>query len=308
CSTIPSAPTTRARSRWPIVSWASSSPACSWRPTVDRSTSRAPRPSARSCVFGYRAPHVRRSCAQRRLSAAPPRAVRREPLAIPLREARAPLVLALDIGTSGLRVFLFDSRGRPVAGCIAHADRPVRTAADGEVTVDADERVRAACLTIDAVLARAGRRASEIAAVAASTFWHSLVGVDAGGRPTTRVLTWADTRARGAAAALRRELDPIDTHARRWPALADARWVPAIGDGACSNVGAGAIGRDTASLFLGTSGAMRVVYATDDPPIVEGGWTYRLDASRVVAGGALSNGGNVLTWLARTFPGVDVAA
>jgi len=332
--------------------------------------------------------------------------VLREPLAIPLREARAPLVLALDIGTSGLRVFLFDSRGRPVAGCIAHADRPVRTAADGEVTVDADERVRAACLTIDAVLARAGRRASEIAAVAASTFWHSLVGVDAGGRPTTRVLTWADTRARGAAAALRRELDPIDTHARtgcvlhasylpaklrwlrehetdayartawwmslgeylflrihgarraghgmasatglydqrlrrwdrpllshllvgeetlspiddapiarmlpafarRWPALADAKWVPAIGDGACSNVGAGAIGRDTASLFLGTSGAMRVVYATDDPPIVEGGWTYRLDASRVVAGGALSNGGNVLTWLARTFPGLDLAA
>src|SRR5207249_12023092 len=72
--------------------------------------------------------------------------------------------------------------------------------------------------------------------------------------------------------------------------------------------GAVAIGRDTASRFLGTSGAMRVVYATDDPPIVPGGWTYRLDASRVVAGGALSNGGNVLSWLARTFPGVDVAA
>jgi len=34
--------------------------------------------------------------------------VPREPLAIPLREARAPLVLALDTGTSGLRVLLFD--------------------------------------------------------------------------------------------------------------------------------------------------------------------------------------------------------
>ena len=330
----------------------------------------------------------------------------REPLAIPLREARAPLVLALDIGTSGLRVFLFDARGRPIARSIAHADRPVRTSADGEVTVDADERVRAAFSTIDTVVASAGRRADEIAAVAASTFWHSLVGVDAHGRPSTRVLTWADTRARGAAAALRRELDPIATHARtgcvlhasylpaklrwlrdheadayartkwwmslgeylylrilgarraghgmasatglydqrqrrydrpvlshlvvgeetlspiddaplvgmlpvfarRWPALANAKWVPAIGDGACSNVGAGAIGRDTASLFLGTSGAMRVLYATDDPPIVPGGWTYRLDATRAVAGGALSSGGNVLNWLARTLPGVDVPA
>ena len=328
----------------------------------------------------------------------------REPLAIPLREARAPLVLALDIGTSGLRVFLFDARGRPILRCIAHADRPVRTSADGEATVDADERVRAACGAIDAVLASAGRRAGDVAAVAASTFWHSLVGVDASGRPTTRVLTWADTRARGAAAALRREVDPLALHARtgcvlhasylpaklrwlreheadayartrwwmslgeylylrilgarraghgmasatglydqrarrwdrpllshlvlaedtlspiddapltgmlpafarRWPALTAVKWVPAIGDGACSNVGAGAIGRDTAALFLGTSGAMRVVYATDDPPIVPGGWTYHLDASRVVAGGALSNGGNVLAWVARTFPDVDV--
>jgi gluconokinase len=110
-------------------------------------------------------------------------------------------------------------------------------------------------------------------------------------------------------------LSPIDdapltgmlpAFAKRWPALANAKWVPAIGDGACSNVGAGAIGRDTASLFLGTSGAMRVLYASDDPPMVEGGWTYRLDHSRVVAGGALSNGGNVLGWVARTFPDVDV--
>jgi len=330
--------------------------------------------------------------------------VLREPLAIPLREARAPLVLALDIGTSGLRAFLFDARGRPIARCVAHADRPVRTSADGEVTVDAEERVRAACRAIDAVLESAGRRAGEIAAVGTSTFWHSLLGVDAHGRPTTRVLTWADTRARDAAAALRREVDPLATHARtgcvlhasylpaklrwirehdadayartkwwmslgeylylrilgarqaghgmasatglydqrarrwdrpllshlvvgeetlspiddtpltgmlpafkrRWPALARATWVPAIGDGACNNVGAGAVGRDTAALFLGTSGAMRVVYATDDPPIVQGGWTYRLDASRVVAGGALSNGGNVLGWVARTFPDVDV--
>ncbi len=328
----------------------------------------------------------------------------REPLAIPLREAHAPLVLALDIGTSGLRAFLFDARGRPIARCVAHADRPVRTSADGEVTVDAEERVRAACRAIDAVLESAGRRAGEIAAVGTSTFWHSLLGVDAHGRPTTRVLTWADTRARDAAAALRREVDPLATHARtgcvlhasylpaklrwirehdadayartkwwmslgeylylrilgarqaghgmasatglydqracrwdrpllshlvvgeetlspiddtpltgmlpafkrRWPALASATWVPAIGDGACNNVGAGAVGRDTAALFLGTSGAMRVVYATDDPPIVQGGWTYRLDASRVVAGGALSNGGNVLGWVARTFPDVDV--
>jgi gluconokinase len=328
-----------------------------------------------------------------------------EPLAISLREARSPLVLAIDIGTSGLRTFLFDVRGRPIGSAIARRDRPPRTAPDGEVSVDADERVSSAADAIDETLAAAGRRAKEIAAVGTSTFWHSLMGVDARGHPTTRVLTWADTRARGAAAALRAELDPRATHARtgctfhasywpaklrylkeadrdayartakwlslgeylyfrlfsgtraghgmasatgiydqtrrtwdepllthlglrastlsqisdgpqhalrpsfarRWPALARVPWIPAIGDGACSNLGAGAITRDRAALFLGTSGALRVLYATDDAPVVEGGWTYRLDSRRVVAGGALSNGGNVIAWLARTFPQVDPA-
>src|SRR5438270_632405 len=74
--------------------------------------------------------------------------------------------------------------------------------------------------------------------------------------------------------------------ARRWPALAKIAWTPAIGDGVCSNVGVGAVGRKTAALSLGTSGAIRVVYATEDPPVVPGGWTYRLDRSRVVAGSA----------------------
>src|ERR671922_1049828 len=122
-----------------------------------------------------------------------------EPLAITLREARSPLVLAIDIGTSGLRTFLFDIRGRPVGSAIARRDRPPRTAPDGEVSVDADERVRAASDAIDETLAAAGRRAGEIATVATSTFWHSLVGVDARGHPTTKVLTRADTRARMAA-------------------------------------------------------------------------------------------------------------
>ena len=49
------------------------------------------------------------------------------------------------------------------------------------------------------------------------------------------------------------------------------------------------------------------VNMTDDPPVVPGGWTYHLDRKRVVAGGALSNGGNVITWLAETFPSVDLA-
>ena len=49
------------------------------------------------------------------------------------------------------------------------------------------------------------------------------------------------------------------TFARRWPALARVPWIPAVGDGVCSNVGAGAVRPDTAALMVGTSGALRVV-------------------------------------------------
>jgi gluconokinase len=282
----------------------------------------------------------------------------------------------------------------------------VRTTALGEATVDPDERARATFGAIDRVLRSAGRRAGDIAAVSVSTFWHSVLGIDDRDRPTTPVLTWADTRASAAAAALRADLDQVAVHARtgctlhasylpaklaylreahadafeastgwlslgeyltlrifgerrashgmasatglyaqrakrwdepildaigiderslspisdeahgsmrpafrrRWPALANATWYPAIGDGACSNLGCGAVTPGTAALMVGTSGALRVVLETDDPPNVEGGWTYRVDERRAIAGGALSNAGNVLSWLGRTFPSVDLRA
>jgi gluconokinase len=91
---------------------------------------------------------------------------------------------------------------------------------------------------------------------------------------------------------------------RRWPALAGARWLPALGDGALNNVGAGCVTRNRAALMIGTSGAMRVLWEPGPGESVEtsfGLWRYRLDRRRVVVGGALSNGGNVREWVLRTF-------
>jgi gluconokinase len=327
-----------------------------------------------------------------------------DPLTVSLRGAEDPLVLAVDIGTSGLRASLFDARARTIATTAVTIDHAIRRSSEGEASVDADEMLQEAEQAIDAVLERAGGRVPDIAGAAMSTFWHSLLGCDDHGRPTTPVLTWADTRARRASAALRTELDNDDVHrrtgcylhasylpaklrylrdadadayrrstwwgslgehlyarlfgervvghgmasgsglydqgrrtwdrellahlgvdatilsaiddapraglraayARRWPALARIPWLPALGDGACSNVGAGAVGRDLAALMLGTSAAIRVLYEGTDPPVVTGGWTYRLDARRIVAGGALSNAGNVLTWLRDLLPDLDL--
>lgn len=91
-------------------------------------------------------------------------------------------------------------------------------------------------------------------------------------------------------------------YAERWQSLKNARWFPAIGDGAANNVGANCVFREKAALMIGTSGAMRVIYEGEPPPEIPAGlWCYRLDRKRVVIGGALSDGGGLYRWLKDTL-------
>ena len=90
----------------------------------------------------------------------------------------------------------------------------------------------------------------------------------------------------------------------RLPALSnepEAGWYPALIDGACSNLGAGCVGRSRAALMIGTSGALRVLYETEVPEPRPGLFLYLLDERRVVEGGALSDGGNLHAWLNATL-------
>jgi gluconokinase len=90
---------------------------------------------------------------------------------------------------------------------------------------------------------------------------------------------------------------PREEWARRWPALADIPWFPAIGDGAAANVGSFAARPGRLALTLGTSGALRMIARTDRAKVPKGLWAYRLDRDRYVLGGALSNGGNATHWM-----------
>lgn len=95
---------------------------------------------------------------------------------------------------------------------------------------------------------------------------------------------------------------PTAAIARRWPQLAAARWIPAAGDGALNNVGAGCTSIGHAALMIGTSGALRELWTPSEAPKVPFGlWRYWLDRRRVVVGGALSNGGNFVAWMRQTF-------
>lgn len=133
-------------------------------------------------------------------------------------------VLALDIGTSSARALLFDAQGDPVRDAHVQRTYPLTTNAQGEVSVNADALMGVVCECIDGALVAAGARANQIAAVACDTFWHSLLAVDENGRPLTPVITWADTRAREASIALRRELDAAAVHRRTGAPLHTSYW------------------------------------------------------------------------------------
>ncbi|MBA3953530.1 MAG: gluconokinase [Rubrobacter sp.] len=307
-------------------------------------------------------------------------------------------VLSVDVGSSSVRAALHDASGDAVGGSEVKLDHEFDHTADGGATADADGLLDLVARAIDGVLSR--NPDARILCVAASTFWHSVLGVDRDGRPTTPILTWADRRAADAAKDLRERLDEEAVHRRtgaplhssywpakllwlenadpdgskrterwlspadyfyarlfggpptigtsmasatglydqnrnrwdaqtleslsvdeaqlpalsdepragllgewalRWPALEGVPWFPAVGDGACSNVGSGCTGSDRLALMVGTSGAMRVLWKAASVEVPSGPWCYRADRQRFVMGGALSDGGNLVGWLRETL-------
>ncbi len=93
----------------------------------------------------------------------------------------------------------------------------------------------------------------------------------------------------------------VADYREKWPLFDGIPWFPALGDGACDNVGSGCATADIFSLMVGTSGAMRAVLERDKVDIPDGLWCYRVDRKRYVLGGALSNGGSVYAWMRRTL-------
>jgi gluconokinase len=88
-------------------------------------------------------------------------------------------------------------------------------------------------------------------------------------------------------------------YAMRWPQLAEAKWFPALGDGACATVGSGAVDDTRIAMTLGSSGASRMPVRAPigtAPPLYDDLWIYRIDRNTALYGAAISNGGLMLDW------------
>ena len=136
-----------------------------------------------------------------------------------------PTLLALDIGTSGVRAALFDERGEELPGTSLRVNSHDTTLLTTG-RIEADILLDLVTRTIDDVLANIYDSSTRIEFISVSCFWHSLLGLDRYGKPTTPVLGWNDTRAAHEALRLRSQCNEAEFHTRTgcrfhssyWPA------------------------------------------------------------------------------------------
>ncbi len=134
------------------------------------------------------------------------------------------LVLGLDIGTSSVRAALYDDKGNVLPRTMVKNERSLTATDDGGAEIDADQAFDQVAAAVGDVLAKAEKVKGEITHVAASCFWHSLVGIDAKGKATTKVFGWADTRSREAVAVLRKKFDENEVHNRTGARFHSSFW------------------------------------------------------------------------------------
>lgn len=135
-----------------------------------------------------------------------------------------PLILALDIGSSSIRAALYDGDANLLQKTSVKIGHEFTTSKDGGSEIDSDKALDQAIAAIDAVLRKTAKMKGEIVAVASCSFWHSLVGVNARGRPTTKVFGWADTRSREYSGVLEKHFDERLVHNRTGAHFHSSYW------------------------------------------------------------------------------------
>ncbi len=145
-----------------------------------------------------------------------------------MARALKPLVLAIDIGSSSVRTALFVEAGARIIDSTASRQYSLNYTADGGAELDPAVLLRGAQGCVSQTLRMREKSPTRcrlpIIAVAASAFWHSLLGLDRNGRVLTPVFTWADSRSAADAAALRRTISERRIQLRTGCMLRAAFW------------------------------------------------------------------------------------
>ncbi|MBC7796982.1 MAG: gluconokinase [Pyrinomonadaceae bacterium] len=134
------------------------------------------------------------------------------------------LILVLDIGTSSVRAALYDLNGERLDETFVKDNRQLHLTNEGGAELEAHEALTEIENVIDEVLQKAGNLSDKIKFACASSFWHSLIGVNENGDATTKVFGWADTRSKNHVQTLRENLDEKSVHNRTGSRFHSSYW------------------------------------------------------------------------------------
>lgn len=121
-------------------------------------------------------------------------------------------VLVIDVGSSSVRVMLFDTHARRVSGAEASIPHRFATSPPGASTIDAVELQHNIERCIIHILQHPEAR--NIQAVGMDTFAGNILGIDQRGEAVTPVYTYADTRSLPQAQDLSERVDIREIHQR----------------------------------------------------------------------------------------------
>lgn len=113
-------------------------------------------------------------------------------------------MIGVDIGTTSTKSVLFEENGTVVAK--SDEGYPLFTPTTSIAEQDPDQIFRAVLHTLKNVIAQSGASADQIRFVSFSSAMHSVIAVDAEGKPLTRCITWGDNRSAAWSDRLKNEL------------------------------------------------------------------------------------------------------
>src|SRR5436190_5319580 len=103
------------------------------------------------------------------------------------------LMIGVDIGTTSTKAVVFTLDGKPVAHHAVYY--PLLRPVGGAAEQDPEQIYQAVMATIRTSLRDCPLPTGDIVCVSFSAAMHSVIALDAQGRPLSRSITWADNRA-----------------------------------------------------------------------------------------------------------------
>ncbi len=121
-------------------------------------------------------------------------------------------MIGVDIGTTSTKAVLFEESGKVVTK--ADEEYPLYTPTSSVAEQDPDRIFRAVIQTLKRVMMQSAARPEQVLFVSFSSAMHSVIVVDAEGKPLTRCITWGDNRSAAWAERLKRDMNGHEIYLR----------------------------------------------------------------------------------------------